>query len=82
MSKKSATLLAVKDLTGNLLAMGDAIAYPVRKGSSMWMETATIDSIGLDNDKQGRPVLRATVTKDNGRKAFVTNFGRCVKIGG
>lgn len=72
--------IKVTDLTGNVLSKGDQVAYPVRKGSNMWMEQAEILSINMETTEQGRPQIVASIKKANGRTYQLTNFGRCVKL--
>lgn len=76
----AATLPQITDHMGNTLSAGDKVAYPVRKGSRMWLETATISDISFGVNSQGRPLFKASITKGNGRISSLQNFGRCIKL--
>lgn len=54
------------DFWGELFVAGDTIAYPIRRSSHMWIETAEVIDFGFDYVK---------VRKDSGRTAKIYNYG-------
>lgn len=40
----------MKDITGKPFNVGDHVAYPVRMGSSMWMQQATVIEVDPDQN--------------------------------
>lgn len=70
----------VKDSMGYSLNAGDTIAYPVRRGSKMWLETGKILAIGAETVGQGSIQVVAKVGKDNGSVVPFLSFSRCIKL--
>lgn len=64
----------MKDLLNREILIGDIIAYPVRKSSSLWMEHGEVKQIITS----GRHALK--LTRD-GRTVTVFNINNCVICG-
>jgi hypothetical protein len=62
----------VNDFRGLIFGKGDLIAYPVRTGSRMWMNIATVDEV-----LSGK--LR--VSKPDGSTTYVFTPERCAILG-
>lgn len=56
MSKREHTI--IHDLLGNEILQGDMIAYPLRQGSSMWMQFAIVEDTVL---YKGKPYIEYTI---------------------
>lgn len=59
----------LRDFFGQRFQEGDTIAYPVRQGSCLWIETAVILEIGED-------ILK--IEKPNGNKTRIKNYQNCI----
>lgn len=57
------------------ITLNQTLAYPVRQGSRMWMETGVV--IGVNMDTEG---LYARLQKPNGRVVKFRNFQRSVIV--
>jgi hypothetical protein len=74
----------MKDRNGETIAIGDKICYPVRKGSSMWMEQGTItrfrDDYGANRfySYEGQPAI--VVRRDDDKMVNITNFENITKM--
>lgn len=67
------------DYVGKKLKVGDYIIYPVRHGSSMWLEEGTIVSFSKES-KYGYRHLYANIRKSNLKVVKFYSFDRCVKV--
>lgn len=63
----------MQDFLGRELKVGDTIAYPMRQGSRMWMQSGTIRSIHPDCVK---------ITRPNGKKTAIRATSRIVLVKG
>ncbi len=70
-------LQTAKDMFGREIRVGDLCVYPVRRGSSMWMNRITINNIV--HDPRGVPGLSGV--KGDGYPVKVTSLGRVAIIG-
>ena len=59
----------ITDFFGRRFSKGDTIVYPLRKGSSMWLESAEVIDVGNDKLK---------ILKPNGQKTTIKNFFNCI----
>jgi hypothetical protein len=68
----------ILDFSGQVIEPGDIIAYPVRRGSDMWLRSLRVSHI--DVIRSTPPVYRIAGTNDNGRLVKLENPLRCVVI--
>lgn len=75
-----------KDIVGKLVTNGDTIAYPCRRGASMWMEVADvvditdhIKPVSYPGDKPER-CISLLVKKSDGKQVRITSVDRIVKV--
>ena len=71
--------LIYEDFLGNEIREGDKIAYPVRMGSSMWIQTRQVISKEVFvnwSEVLGQPRLK--VKKKNGNITRITVLNRCI----
>lgn len=74
----------LKDIVGKEIEIGDTIAYPRRSGSSLWMETAKVVDILIEESESfygNRTYYRIKAKKDSGRIVMVYRVDNVVKIG-
>ncbi len=67
----------MKDVLGHELQVGDVVAYPGRRGSLLWLNTAKIETI--------EPVMVSTIKNsdsqdEDGRHVIVRRTDRFVKV--
>jgi hypothetical protein len=66
-----------EDMFGRVIELGDLCVYPVRRGSQMWMNRITVNSIS--HDAAGEPRLAGQ--KQDGYPVRVTSLERVAIIG-
>jgi hypothetical protein len=67
----------VKDIVGRDIVVGEDIAYPVRRGSNLWMSRMNVTSIEtLGNNK-----FKIVGLNPEGRRTSVTSIGNVVSLG-
>jgi hypothetical protein len=65
----------IRDFCGNLITVGCKCAYPMRRGSKMWMTTVKVDGVQQTGDTT---VLSGY---DNlGRRTHTKNILNCIVI--
>ncbi len=70
--------LAPVDFTGRTIEIGHIIAYPVRRGSEMWLRRLTVEAIEIIQSTP--PTFKLHGHNDNGRPAIIETPNRCVII--
>lgn len=70
----------VVDALGAELKKGDNIAYPVRRGSKLWMTSGRIESISGKIVGQGHTEVVAKVMTAEGRRVSFKAFNRAVRL--
>ena len=76
----------LKDTLNKSIRLGDIVAYPVRAGSYMYMQSGKVVGIKLNSDPWGSFVLKVEITKSNGfnlkkpRIVTVERLDRVVKV--
>jgi len=68
----------VLDFTGNPIEAGDVIAYPVRRGSDMWLRTLRVSHI--ETIRSTVPIYHICGSNDTGRTVKLENADRCIVI--
>jgi hypothetical protein len=68
----------VLDFVGNPIEPGDTVAYPVRRGASMWLRTLRVSHIEMI--RATVPVYRIAGSNDTGRLVRLENSDRCIVI--
>lgn len=61
------------DITGRQIMPGQRVAYPVRKGSAMWLSTARVESIS-----EGAGGITVHARNPEGRTVRITSLDRVV----
>ena len=61
--------MEIKDFFGTTFEKGQRIVYPLRKGSSMWLEDATIVEVCSD---------KLRVVKESGQITYIKNLRTCI----
>lgn len=69
-----------KDFLGNVIEQGDEIVYPGRTGSSMWLNKATVLSIGWAEATGPSVKYTLSVLRSDGRRAQVTKLDRVIVV--
>jgi hypothetical protein len=64
-----------QDFLGRVIKPGDAIVYPVRRGSSMWLNNLKVLTV---QDTPRGPCVSGT--NDVGRQINIYNLGNCVVV--
>jgi hypothetical protein len=59
----------LRDFFGKEFEAGNIVVYPLRKGSSMWLEYATVMEVCEDKLK---------VVKGSGQKTYIKNIRTCI----
>ena len=68
-----------KDFLGCSIEVGRTVVYPVRRGSKMWMQKASITEI-VQHDRTQPPLL--ICLNPTGRKVTIQNLDNCVVVRG
>jgi hypothetical protein len=69
------------DFLGREIKAGDTIVYPVRRGSSMWLNRLLVTQVASDGvDRDGQPLLHVAGTNSFGRRITVKNLTNCVVV--
>lgn len=76
-AQDNAALKPALDMFGREIRVGDLCVYPVRRGSSMWMNRITVNKI--THDPRGNPKLGGV--KGDGYPVNVTSLDRVALIG-
>lgn len=63
------------DFLGHQIQAGDLVVYPVRQGSSMWMNKLRVESVR--NTPRGKAI---SGTNDAGRPIIIRNLENCVVV--
>lgn len=66
----------VCDFGGRPIEPGDVVAYPVRRGSEMWLRSLRVSHIEVIRSTP--PVYRIAGSNDSGRPVRLENPDRCV----
>jgi hypothetical protein len=66
----------VVDFGGRVIEPGDIVAYPVRRGSEMWLRSLRVSHI--DVIRATPPVYHIAGSNDTGRMVKLENPERCV----
>ena len=66
----------VLDFGGRPIESGDTIAYPVRRGSEMWLRSLKVSHIEVIRSTP--PVYHIAGSNDKGRMVKLENPDRCV----
>jgi len=69
--------VSAQDFLGNEIKVTDTIAYPVRRGSEMWMKKLVVDAVR--NTGNG---VRVTGRNDSGNPVSIQNVHNCVVVTG
>lgn len=67
------------DFLGRLIAVGHTVVYPVRRGSKMWMQKASVTEV-VQHDRTQPPLL--VCLNPAGRKVTIQNLNNCVVVVG
>jgi hypothetical protein len=70
--------LAPLDFTGRPIKVGHVVAYPVRRGSDMWLRKLTVESVEVIRSTP--IVFKLHGHNDNGRYARIETPDRCIII--
>jgi len=69
------------DFLGREIKAGDTVVYPVRRGSSMWLNKLLVTQVASDGvDRDGQPLLHVAGTNSFGRRITVKNLTNCVVV--
>ncbi|MBN1908389.1 MAG: hypothetical protein JW818_01505 [Pirellulales bacterium] len=71
-------VVPAKDFLDRQIEVGHTIVYPIRRGSKMWMQKASVTQI-IQHDRTQPPLL--TCLNPTGRKVTIQNLDNCVVIG-
>jgi hypothetical protein len=63
------------DFLGRPINAGDAVVYPVRRGSEMWMNKVLVDSVR--DTPRGKAI---SGTNAAGRRITIRNLANCVVV--
>jgi len=66
----------IYDFGGRMIEPGDTIAYPVRRGSEMWLRSLRVSHIEVIRSTP--PVYKIAGSNDTGRSVKLENPDRCV----
>jgi len=66
-----------RDFLGREITVGDTVIYPVRRGSSMWLNKIIVTAIG-DIQRPGGQYHSIDGVNDNGRGVTLTRLERCL----
>ena len=61
-----------------LYKVGHTIVYPIRRGSKMWMQKASVTQV-VQHDRTQPPLLACL--NPTGRKVTIQNLDNCVVVG-
>lgn len=59
----------ISDFFGVTFNRGDTIAYPLRQGSKLWIETAEVTNVKATS---------LDIKKSNGNKTTIKNYKNCI----
>jgi len=65
------------DFFGRLIEVGHTIVYPMRRGSKMWMQRASVTEI-RQHDRTQPPLL--VCLNPTGRRVTIQNLDNCVVV--
>jgi hypothetical protein len=68
------------DFSGAEIKAGDKVAYPVRRGSEMWLRFLIVSHI--ETIRAAEPVYHVIGTNDSGRPVKLEHPDRCVIMRG
>ena len=66
------------DFLGHPIEVGHTVVYPVRRGSKMWMQKASVTEV-VQHDRTQPPLL--VCLNPTGRKVTIQNLDNCVVVG-
>ena len=69
------TPVSARDFLGNEIAVTDTIAYPVRRGSSMWMKRLIVDAV-----RDTTNGVRVSGRNELGNPVSIQNIQNCVVV--
>ena len=69
--------IPANDFLGREIEVGHTIVYPVRRGSRMWMQMASVTEI-RQHDRTQPPLL--VYLNPTGRKVTIQNLDNCVVV--
>jgi hypothetical protein len=69
---------AVKDYLGVVIQAGDTVVYPLRQGSSMWLQHLVVSHIEVI--RASTPVFKVCGTNSIGRMVKIDHPDRCVIV--
>ena len=67
------------DFLGHRIEVGHTVVYPVRRGSKMWMQKASVTEI-VHHDRTQPPLL--VCLNPTGRRVTIQNLENCVVVRG
>ncbi len=67
----------MKDVLGHELQVGDVVAYPGRRGSNLWINTATIETI---DPVMVSAIKNSSSQDEEGRRVIIQRTDRFVKV--
>ena len=67
------------DFLGYRIEVGHIVVYPVRRGSKMWMQKASVTEI-VQHDRTQPPLL--VCLNPTGRRVTIQNLDNCVMVRG
>ena len=67
--------VSAKDFLGNPIVVNDTVVYPVRRGSSMWLKSLTIDAV-RDTTKG----VRISGRNSSGNPVSIQNIQNCIVV--
>jgi hypothetical protein len=76
MSEPQAGPVGGHDYLGNVIKAGDTVVYPVRRGSSMWLNKLNV--LAVQDTPRGTCL---SGTNDTGRRISIYNLSNCVVVG-
>lgn len=69
---------SANDFLGHPIEVGHTIVYPIRRGSKMWMQKASVTGV-VQHDRTQPPLL--VCLNPAGRKVTIQNLDNCIVIG-
>jgi|WetSurMetagenome_2_1015567.scaffolds.fasta_scaffold122668_5 hypothetical protein len=64
------------DFGGRIIDPGDIVAYPVRRGSKMWLKAMQVSHV--DIIRSDPPCFKIVGVNENGKKVRLEKSDRCV----
>jgi len=67
-----------RDFLGREIYVGVTVIYPVRRGSSMWLNKIKVTAIGGVQRRDGEKCRPIQGVNDNGRRVTLSQLNRCL----